>query len=340
MGSLNFPSLTDAHTMTHTMHRFGFLLACASASVLCANQAIAQDSSANFTGPLLTSNAVTLPAGTWLVEPYLMYYQSNAYYDEQGNRHAQTPGSSQWQTSIPIFYGATDRLQLKLSVGGAHAMSGGVHSDGIRATDTSLGMQYMLLAPGADKKSPAVSLAYSHRFPTGSYDRIDQNPLNAIGNGANVDTFSALLQQYVWLPNGRPLRFRATVSYSLPPSRVDVRGMSAYGTPKDFRGGVRLGSSLGISTAIEYSINPQWVLAMDLAYDRDSSSQLRGIVGQGDAATPFARRDTFRDVYSLAPAMEYNFNDRIGIVGGVQFSFAGRNNSTFVTPMAAVNIVF
>ena len=325
--------------MIYSKHRLGFLAACAFVSMLSVNAASAQDSPANFTGPLLTANAATLPAGTWLVEPYLMYYKSNAYYDERGDRHAQAPSTRQWQTSIPIFYGATDRLQFRLGLGGAHAMSGGAHTDGIRATDTSLGVQYMLLAPGADKKSPAVSLAYSHRFPTGVYDRLDQNPLNAIGNGANVDTFSALLQQYVWLPNGRPMRFRATVSYSLPPSRVDVRGMSAYGTPRDFRGGVRLGNSLGISTAVEYSINPQWVLAMDLAYDRDGSSQLRGMSGQGEAATLFARRDASRDVYSLAPAVEYNFNDRIGIVGGVQFSFAGRNNSAFITPMAAINIV-
>jgi hypothetical protein len=324
--------------MIYSKHRPGFLAACASGLVLCAGQASAQDAAANFTGPLLTANAVTLPAGTWLVEPYLIYYKSNAYYDDQGNRHVQSPSTRQWQTTIPIFYGATDRLQFRLGLGGAHAMSGGAHTDGLRATDTTFGVQYMLLAPGAEKKTPAVSLAYAHRFPTGVYDRLDQNPLNAIGNGANVDTFSTLLQQYVWLPNGRPMRFRATVSYGLPPSRVDVRGLSAYGTPRDFRGGVRLGNSLGISTSVEYSINPQWVLAMDLAYDRNAASQLKGIVGQGMDATPFARRDASRDVYSVAPTVEYNFNDRIGILGGVQLSFAGRNNSAFVTPMAAINI--
>lgn len=324
--------------MTH--YRFGFLIVCSLAPFLFANPAYAQDSSANFTGPLLTPNAMTLPAGTWLIEPYLIYYKSNAYYDEQGNRHAQTPSTRQWQTSIPIFYGVTDRFQVQLGLGGAHVMSGGAHTDGIGAADTTLGAQYMVLAPGEDKKNPAVSLAYSHRFPTGAYDRLDQNPLNAMGNGANVDTFSALLQHYVWLPNGRPMRFRATVSYGLPPSGVDVRGASAYGTPQDFRGSVRLGSSLGISTSVEYSISPQWVLAMDLAYNRDAPSQLHGVSGQGDATAPFARRSASRNVYSLAPAVEYNFNDRIGIVGGVQFSIAGRNNSAFATPMAAINMVF
>jgi hypothetical protein len=320
--------------------RIRLLAACSLSSLAWASHAIAQDSPAYFTGPLLTSNAVTLPAGTWLIEPYLMYYKSDAFYDEHGNRHAVSPGVRQWQTSIPIYYGVTDRLQLKLGVGGAHAISGNAHTNGIRATDTTVGAQYMLFAPGADHKSPAVSLAYAHRFPTGTYDRVDQDPLNAIGNGAHVDTFSALLQQYVVLPNGRPMRFRATVSYSLPPSQVTVRGMSAYGTPPGFLGKARLGSSLEISTAVEYSINTRWALAMDLAYDRDASSQVRGIRNQGGAPAAWESRSPSRDVFSLAPAVEYNFNDRIGVVGGVQLSFAGRNNNAFLTPMAAINMVF
>ncbi|HTV83972.1 MAG TPA: transporter [Dyella sp.] len=314
--------------------------ACSLSSLAFASHAIAQDSPAYFTGPLLTSNAVTLPAGTWLIEPYLLYYKSNAFYDEQGNRHSVSPGVRQWQTSIPIYYGVTGRLQLKLGIGGAHAMSGGAHTDGIQATDTTVGAQYMLLSPGEDRKNPAVSLAYTHRFPTGTYDRVDQDPLNAIGNGANVDTFSALLQQYVVLPNGRPMRFRATVSYSLPPDPVTVRGMSAYGTPRGFLGNARLGSSLEVSTAVEYSINQRWVLAMDLAYDRDAASQVRGMQGQGKTAVLWESRSPSRDVFSLAPAVEYNFNDRIGVIGGVQLSFAGRNNDAFFTPMAAINMVF
>jgi hypothetical protein len=179
---------------------------------------------------------------------------------------------------------------------------------------------------------------YSHRFPTGAYDRLNENPLDAIGNGADVDTFSLMAQQYVWLANGRPLRFRAVASYSLPPNRVDLNGANAYASdvPQDFHGGIRLGNSFGISTSVEYSINPQWVLAMDLTYNLTGSSILKGSSGTGD----YERRNSSRNVYSLAPAIEYNFNDRFGLIGGVQFSFAGRNNDAFITPMAAFNMVF
>ncbi|GAB2578430.1 transporter [Dyella jejuensis] len=325
--------------MTRSNRKLG-ALACLLAPLLWCTQVAATDTIANFTGPLLTPNPMTVPQGTLVVEPYLMYYKSDDAYNEQGDRHAKATGVRQWQTLVPVFYGITDRFQLQASFGAAHAMSGGSHTDGWGSTDTTIGAQYLLLSPGEDGKKPAVSLNYSHRFPTGAYDQLDENPLNATGNGANVDTFSLMLQQYVWLPNGRPLRFRAVASYSLPPSRVEVKGLSAYGTPQDFRGGVRLGNALGISTSVEYSINPQWVLAMDLAYNRASASQLKGLQGHGNAAMPFARRDASHDVYSLAPAVEYNFNDRFGLIGGVQFSFAGRNNDAFITPMAAFNMVF
>jgi hypothetical protein len=327
--------------MTRSNRKFGshvFLIT----SALFGGQALASDSSFNFTGPLLTPNPQTLPQGVLVVEPYLMQYKSSSYYDNQGNEQPSRPGVRQWQTLIPMFYGLTDRFQLQATIGAAHAMSGGMSTSGWGATDTTVGAQYLLLATDADKKGPAISLNYSHRFPTGKYDELNENPLNAIGSGANVDTFSLMAQQYVWLPNGRPLRFRAVASYSLPPSRVDVKGANAYysGAPQDFRGGVRLGNAFGISTSVEYSINPQWVLAMDLAYNRTGSSVLKGSSGSGESLSFVENRNPSRNVYSLAPAIEYNFNDRFGLIGGVQFSFAGRNNDSFITPMAAFNMVF
>lgn len=229
---------------------------------------------------------------------------------------------------------------MQATVGAVRSASAGSHSNGFGATDTSVTAQYMLLAPGRDGRDPAVSVNYSHRFPTGKYDQLDENPLNATGNGASVDTLSLLIQQYIWLANGRPLRWRAVASYSLPPARVNVNGLSAYGTPQDFRGYARLGSSLGISTSIEYSFNPQWVFALDLAFNRASASQVKGVQGLIGTSASFESRSPSRSVYSLAPAVEYNFNDRIGIVGGVQFSFAGRNNDAFVAPQVAINMVF
>ncbi|RUL72225.1 hypothetical protein [Dyella choica] len=303
-------------------------------------QAGATDSDVNFTGPLITPNPMNLPQGTFLIEPYLMYYKSDSAYGSSGNEQPVQPGLRQWQLSLPMFFGLTDRFQVQATLGAVHSMSGNLSSDGWKVGDTAVGAQYLLLSPGTDKKHPAVSVFYSHRFPTGNYDQLDENPFNANGNGASIDTLSLRAQQMFWLPNHRPLRVRASLSYSLPPSGVNVNGHSTYGTPKDFHGIARLGQSLGAAVGTEYSINPQWALALDLTYDRTGPSQLRGVTNTGDKLTIFERRAGSRDVYSLAPAAEYNFNDRFGLIAGVQFSFAGRDNDAFMTPMAAFNMAF
>ncbi|MFK2890974.1 transporter family protein [Dyella flagellata] len=310
------------------------------ASTSCCVQASSSDSDVNFTGPLITPNPMNLPQGTLLIEPYLLYYKSDSVYDSNGNEQPVHPGLRQWQLSLPMFYGITDRFQVQATLGAVHSMSGNMSTDGWKVGDTSVGAQYLLLSPGQDGKRPAVSVFYAHRFPTGNYDQLDENPFNANGNGANIDTLSLRAQQIVWLPNKRPLRVRASLSYNLPPSGVNVNGYSTYGTPKDFHGIARLGQGFGAAIGTEYSINSQWVLALDLTYDRTGSSQLRGVTNGGDKLTLFERRTSSRNVYSLAPAAEYNFNDRFGLIAGVQLSFAGRDNDAFMTPMAAFNMAF
>ncbi|MBE1160964.1 transporter [Dyella acidiphila] len=323
--------------MTRFNRRFGscaFLFATA----LSGGHAMADDASANFTGPLLTPNPVSIPKGMLVVEPYLMQYRSDSGYDSHGQEQASSARVRQWQMLVPFFYGVTDRLMVQTSIGAAHAMSGGASTRGWGVTDTSVGVQYMLLKPGNGYQGPAVSVNYSHRFPTGTYDRLNENPLDGIGNGAQVDTLSLMAQQNVSLPNGRPLRLRAVASYSLPPGRVGLKGANAYasGVSQDFRGSVRLGKAIGISTSAEYSIDSHWVLALDLTYNRTGSSILKG----SSASGVLEKRSSPRSVYSLAPAVEYNFNDRFGLIAGAQLSFAGRNNDAFVTPMAAFDMVF
>lgn len=42
----------------------------------------------------------------------------------------------------------------------------------------------------------------------------------------------------------------------------------------------------------------------------------------------------------LAPAVEYNFNSRVGLIVGTVFTAAGRNASATLVPVAALNMVF
>jgi hypothetical protein len=44
--------------------------------------------------------------------------------------------------------------------------------------------------------------------------------------------------------------------------------------------------------------------------------------------------------FGFAPAIEYNFNSRIGIIAGARWFAAGRNTSATITPVVAINMVY
>lgn len=297
--------------------------------------------SVNFTGPLLTPNAVALPPGTINVEPYLVYADDHAIYGAHGHRHTTTPGTKSWTWLVPTTIGITDRLNAAVTLGAVSASSKGIHTDGARIADTTLKLQYMLLAPSDDGMRPAVSVAYAHRFPTGAFDHLDANPLNGSGNGANVDTLSLFAQKVTWMPNGRPLRMRAYLAWSPTPRRINLKDVSVYDTPSSFRGHAYQGKSLSVSGSLEYSIDRHWGIAVDLAWDYAGSTRVSGahIPADGTSAS-LKRNDPSRRVYSMAPAVEYNINDSIGVIAGVQASLAGRRNQAFVQPQVALNMVF
>jgi hypothetical protein len=315
-------------------------LACLGLTLLGVSQIdTASASDVNYTGPLLTPNPGILPRGKVNIEPYLIHSSSHYYYDNEGNKRRQSR-TSQWQTLVPINVGIAERFGMQATLGATHKMVQGQRSAGMRFNDTSLRAQLLLLRPSTDGRRPALSISAIHRFPTGSYDRLDRNPLNGSGSGLHGDRVDMLIQQSLPMPTGRPLRWRGRLAYDFNPGAVDIRGQSVYGTGAGFRGRANLGHAWSASASAEYSIDAHWVLAMDLAYQRSSTTRVYGSMPVGDQRVAINRPGTIGRNVSIAPAIEYNINGTLGIVAGVHMSVAGRNSDAFVAPQAAVNMVF
>jgi len=69
-----------------------------------------------------------------------------------------------------------------------------------------------------------------------------------LGTGAYSTTLALYSQYFFWMPNGRILRTRLDLSYSISGS-ASVRDVSVYGTGEGFKGRARPGNTAVINAA-------------------------------------------------------------------------------------------
>jgi len=323
---------------------FGLLLSLvAAAEESQASAPVSQQSldDAWWTGPLLAAGAGTLPQGHALVEPYIYDVIRYGRYNNDGDERSAARTNSYGSLTF-ILYGVTDRFTAGLiPTFGYNSVNGGRDSSGIQIGDLSVQGQYRLTQFRPGSPIPTTSLVVQQTLPTGKYDGLGDDVSDGLGSGANTTTLALYSQYYIWMPNGRILRSRFNVSYALSDD-VDVEDVSVYGTSEGFRGTAHPGDVLTINSAWEYSITREWVFAIDLIYQHDESTRVDGI--QTDPATGATQRidEDFGSAwrFGVAPAIEYNFTSRVGIIAGARWFAAGRNTSATITPVAALNMVF
>ena len=292
-----------------------------------------------WTGPLLAASASTLPRGHFLVEPYLYDVITYGAYDQQGRR-AGTPHANDFGSQSYLLYGLVDRVSVGLIPRfGYQDPSQGSASTGIGVGDLSVQAQYRLTQFQVGHWLPTSSLVVAETLPTGRYDRLDSHPGDGFGMGAYTTTVSLYTQDYLWLGNGRILRTRLDVSYGIS-DRVTVEGVSVYGTTAGFQGHASPGNSFTADWSLEYSVTSNWVLALDVVYTQSATTGLAGSYSNGDGVLASEIQLSSGASHSLgfAPAIEYNWTPRIGIIAGVRSISFGRNTSISVTPVAALNM--
>jgi hypothetical protein len=295
-----------------------------------------------WTGPLLAPNAATLPQGHWLLEPYVYDLMTYGHFDRNGTLRsagaAHDVGSQGY-----IEYGLVDRVTLGLIPRlGLHESGAGQDSSGFTVGDTTLQAAFGLTQFRPGSWVPSTALVIGETFPTGKYDRLNGQTDGALGSGAYSTTVSLYSQTYFWMPNGRILRGRLDVSYQMS-QWASVHNVSVYGTSDGFNGRAHPGQSFVGDLAFEYSVTQNWVLAADVDWEHDGNTRVEG----GDAPTatltspPYLVDDSGSDdLLYLAPAIEYNWSPRMGVIAGARIAAAGRNVGATATPVAAINMVF
>lgn len=292
-----------------------------------------------WTGPLLAPNASTFPAGHALIETYVFDVNSSGQFDSSGH-HEPAAGGHEVGSLTYLIYGLTDRVSVGLlprfffdqPAGAPNSSSPGVGDLGAQ-------VQVGLTSFHDGSLVPATALVLGETFPTGRYDAL-VNPADGFGAGVYSTSLSWYSQDYLWLPTGRILRVRLDLTYAIS-SSASLRDQSVYGTPAGFRGRARPGDSFTADAAAEYSVTRNWVLASDLVWVHNASTRLTGSEPTAGGGAAFLDTEPGSSEYfAVAPAVEYNFSSRVGVILGARIFVAGRNTGSSVTTAAAINMVF
>ena len=269
---------------------------------------------ARWTGPMLASNAETLPKGHFYTEPY--------FYDVivGGDHH---PGSSGFYQ-----YGLLDSLTVGLQP--AFATETNKLGRGIAIGDFKLLSQLRLTHFTPEHRIPTIAIVINEVLPTGKDDHLKPGQ-EGHGSGSFATEIGINVQHYFLLKNGSLLRARINVLKSFPHG-AHVSDRSVYGTDVGFSGHAKPGSKTTLIGAVEYSLTREWVLALDVIHESTARTKLEGHYPTGPLVKqsfPSSRATGF------APAVEYNWSDRSGILVGVWISPKGHNTQASVTPALA-----
>jgi hypothetical protein len=239
-----------------------------------------------------------------------------------------------------LLYGLTDRITVGVIPRlGVNQPDGQASSSGIG--DTTLQAGYGLTRYHVGGWLPEISVVLDETLPTGRYDRLAHQS-GGFGAGSYTTALAVYSQDYFWAPNGRIVRTRLDLTYSVS-STVSLRNQSVYGTAPGFQGEAHPGDSFTADLAAEYSLTRNWVLALDLIYQHGADTRVTGSQSSADVGTAAVSAFTSNlgssYLVGFAPAVEYNWNGSVGILIGVRIYDIGRNVTATVTPVIAINLV-
>jgi hypothetical protein len=322
-----------------------YLLPLVCAAVVCisgaaSSQVVPGDAAVQaqwFTGSLEAPSPALPKAGIFATEPYFIYSSSTGSYDNGGTHHSTGNDGNQFQTIVLLKYALTDRISIQAIP--SVVQSWNKQSSGTGIGDLPVEVDYRFNDENNMTGFPSVTASFGVNLPIGHYERLHSSlkGLDGLGSGSYTLKQGLLAQSLFDTWGHHPVRLRFYAEAFEPVAHVPVQGVSVYGTDQAFSGHATPGfaSVLGIGGGI--GLDQQWVLALDLVQHFSSGFNLLGTEVGGplmNTKSPGSART------AVAPAVEYNLSSTLGIIAGVKFSVAGRNNGSYVAPQIAMSMAF
>lgn len=281
------------------------------------------------TGPLLCPSGHLIPMGHVNFEPYFYWTKYSGFYDSKWNFQ-----------STPHYF--SDTLQLTLQIGVLPNTEFDVNpqfyynrckgQSDYRIGDLPITLAFQLFDGATNRTIPSLKLRFDANIPIGKYEHL--NPKKLLTDSAGSGSWSpavGLVSSQLFQFGTHFLAMRYFVEYGLT-AATHVGGLSVYGGDAETRGTVYPGCSITAIVGTEYTLSQSWVLACDFQYVHQNKTRFSGHSPKVSVTSPSSEN------FSIAPAIEYNFNESIGLIGGAWVSFAGRNSSQYLNWVLALNV--
>lgn len=289
-----------------------------------------------FTGPLVATSPALPKAGLFVLEPYVITTLNTGRYLANGH-HVGGSNQSRNGAILPfVEYSITDRLTIDAVPQINYGWNEHTTTRNAVASDLPVDLKYRLLDQVVNTATPSATVSVGMSFPTGPFDKLGSE-LEETGSGVYYARQGGTLQ---WLFNtwdNHPLRVRLWGSVEEPLNHPTVRNVSVYGTGPSFFGKAKPGITATVGISPEYALTQRWVLAADIFRSYADKASVSGTDINGNL---FSARPGSSGSWAVAPAVEYNWSPKYGVIAGVQLNFAGHNTSSYVAPQIALNIVF
>jgi len=292
-----------------------------------------------FTGPILAPATNVVGEGAYNIEPYFFATKNPSIYDNDWHAD-EIPEQWSLQLQTPVWVGLTDWCDVSISptlFWNHKAVGGGNWAQGDLVANIHFQIWHQ---DWSDASLPSVKIGLSETVPTGKYRNLNPKKFTTDlgGSGSWVTGAELVVGQVVHIYRYQFLSWRLAGRCSFFNSTVHVKGYDAYGGGLGANGKIHPGINGGIDFAIEYSVSRNWAFALDIAGYWQSKSKFHGKGGTNFlSGTPTVVARSSAILYTLAPGVEYNWNENLGIITGVWFTVAGKNISKFYSYVFAVN---
>lgn len=291
-----------------------------------------------FTGPLLTPSGEVNEMGQISWQPYLFVRHKYGEYTSGWGRK-NTPNVLTIRPLIDVTYGVLPFMDIEAFPSFAYKRSEGISAVGMSDTPILIGFQVLRESYGP--YIPDLRVRIIELLPFGKYDKLSRkkNGLDGEGLGSYQTGVSFDFQKLFHITHDHYFRLRFAFEWFFYPAPVHIKGLSVYGGTPKTRGRVTPGKSYFLYLSGEYTLTQHWVFATDLLYAITEKDRFSGKTGAPPGTTVEVGSPSSQQI-SLAPAIEYNFTENFGLIGGAWFSVAGKNSGQFVSGVLSVVITY